>query len=240
MFRFFSHIRSSLAFKLIFIVGATLLVCIAIWAYFNINYQQERYMDRIVTEAVRLGKTIKLGTHYAMMNNARNDINQIITNIARQKEIESLRIYNKAGQIKFSNNTEEVDRITNIRDEACNVCHDVDPPRHQLPVEKRTRLFTGPDGERKIGIITPVRNEAGCAGQGCHVSPKKKKILGALDTVMSLSRAEKEILRFEKGVIFLAVFTFLAAAGLIFVGMMWFVNRPIQRLIGKTRAIASG
>mgnify|MGYP001821153788 CR=1 FL=1 len=48
-----------------------------------------------------------------MMLNSRDDINQIINNIGRQKEIETIRLYNKDGQIKFSNLASEVDRKTN-------------------------------------------------------------------------------------------------------------------------------
>ena len=240
MIRWINILRNSLAVKLIAIVGATLLVCIAVWAGFNIRHQQERFMEHTVNDAVRLSNTIKLGTHYAMMINARDDINQIITNIAKQREIETLRIYNKNGQIKFTNNIGEIDRITTIRDEACIACHDVDPPRHQLGIDQMTRLFTGADGTRRMGIIIPIPNEPGCAATGCHAPPDREKILGALDVVMSLSETEKEIRRFETGVIQLAVFVFLAVSGLIFFVMMWFVNRPIRYLIGKTHHIAAG
>ena len=53
-------------------------------------------MDDIVTDTDRLTNTIRLGAHYAMMLNSRDDINQIINNIGGQKEIETIRIYNKA------------------------------------------------------------------------------------------------------------------------------------------------
>ena len=71
-------------------------------------------MGNIVSGTDRLTNTIRLGTHYAMMLNSRDDINQIINNISRQKEIETIRIYNKEGQIKFSNQPSEVETTTNI------------------------------------------------------------------------------------------------------------------------------
>ncbi|MGD8241566.1 MAG: PAS domain-containing sensor histidine kinase, partial [Desulfobacterales bacterium] len=101
--------RNTLVFKLIVAVGLMLLASIAIWAYFSIRYQSNKLTQQILNETARFGNTIKLGTHYAMMTNARDDINQIIVNIARQREIETIRIYNKAGQIKFSNQPQEVD-----------------------------------------------------------------------------------------------------------------------------------
>ena len=139
MLRLGRKIRDTLVFKLNLAVGLMLLASIAIWAYFNIRYQGNKLTQQILNETARFGNTIKLGTHYAMMTNARDDINQIIVNIARQREIETIRIYNKAGQIKFSNQLEEVDQKTNIKAEACDVCHRWDPPLETLKPEQGTR-----------------------------------------------------------------------------------------------------
>ena len=103
MFKFFHGLRHSLVLKLIVTVGITLLVSIATWAYFNITYQTERLKWEMSTGADRLSNTIKLGTHYSMMLNSRDEITQIINNIAKRGDIENIRIYNKEGEIKFSN-----------------------------------------------------------------------------------------------------------------------------------------
>ncbi len=100
MLNLIKNIRRRLATKLILTVGMTLLITISTWAYFNINYQEKKLMENIVAGTDRLTNTIKLGAHYAMMLNSRDDINQIINNIGRQKEIETIRIYNKEGEIK--------------------------------------------------------------------------------------------------------------------------------------------
>jgi len=87
-------IRSSLVLKLILSVGATLLITISTWSYFSIAYQKKNLQEEVVSQTERLSNTIKLGTHYAMMLNSRDEINQIINNIARLKEVQSIRIYN--------------------------------------------------------------------------------------------------------------------------------------------------
>ena len=87
----------------------------------------------------RLSNTIILGAHYAMMLNSREDINHIINNISRQKEIDTIRIYNKKGQIKFSNRPSEVDLTTNIKAEACDVCHRKEPPLAELSLSQKVR-----------------------------------------------------------------------------------------------------
>ena len=95
-----NRIRQSLVSKLILSVGLILLISISTWAYFNIKYLKEKVIRDISEETDRLSNTIKLGTHYAMMLNSRDDINQIIKNIGKQAEIKNIRIYNKEGQIK--------------------------------------------------------------------------------------------------------------------------------------------
>ena len=234
------NLRRSLASKLIVTVGLTLLITISTWAYFNVNYQEKKLMNNIVAGTDRLTNTIKLGTHYAMMSNSRDDINQIITNIGKQKEIQTIRIYNKNGQIKFSNQPSEVDQITNIKAEACDICHKTDPPPAQLELTERIRIFDSSKGYRLLGIIGPIGNEPGCATDDCHVHPEDKKILGALDVVVSLSDTDKEILTAEKGIIGLAGIVFIVTSTIIFLFVLRFVNQPIRKLIDGTRMIARG
>ncbi|MFA7424529.1 MAG: PAS domain-containing protein [Desulfosarcinaceae bacterium] len=235
-----SRIRHSLVSKLIFVVGAVLLVSMAVWATFNIRHQRRRVMENIVASTDRLTNTVRLGTHYAMMLNSRDDITQIISNIGRQPEIENIRIYNKQGQIKFSNHTEEVEQVTNIKAEACDVCHRSQPPLERLSLDQRVRIFRSDAGYRLLGIITPINNEPGCSTGGCHFHPVDKKILGALDLVVSLANVDREIARTQRVSIGLSAFVFLVTSTIILVFLLRFVNRPIRRLIEGTDRIARG
>ena len=240
MIRLINNLRNSLAAKLILMVGIVLLVTIATWAFFNIRHQKEKMMKNMLAGTDRLTTTIRLGTHYAMMLNSRDEINQIISNIGRQPEIKNIRIYNKDGEIKYSNNPDEVEQITNIKAEACHICHRTDPPMAAVPLEERTRIFLSPAGFRLLGIISPISNEPGCSTGDCHVHPEDKKILGALDVVISLKNTDREVLMEERGIIVLAGFVFLLTAAIIFVFVLRFVNYPIKRLIDGTHLIARG
>ncbi len=238
MFKMIRHLRHSLGSKLILMVGLTLLITISAWAYFNIRYQKQRLMGEILAGTDRLSDTIRLGTHYAMMLNSRDDINQIIRNIGRQKEIETIRIYNKQGQIKFSNRPDEVDTRTDIKARACDICHCTEPPPTSLPLAKRTRIFKNANNYRMLGVISPILNQPGCSTDDCHVHPPDKKILGALDVVVSLKDTDREIVQVEKRLIALAGLVFLVASSIIFIFVLRFVNRPVRKLIEGTRRIA--
>jgi histidine kinase len=240
MREFVIKIRSSLVSKLILSVGATLLLTITTWSYFSIAYQKTNLQNEVISQTERLSNTIRLGTHYAMMLNSRDDIHQIITNISRLSKIQNIRIYNKQGAIKFSNRTEEVEQVTNIRSEACHICHHSEPPMVDIGLSERTRYFADSSGEQLLGVISPIYNEPGCSTSACHFHPPDKKILGALDVVVTLAETESEIRFMEKGVIGLALATFLVTSTIIFLFVMRFVNRPIRRLISGTEAISKG
>jgi len=240
MLKFLRKLRRSLVSKLILLVGLILCLSLSAWAYFNINYQKKRVMEGIVTGADRLTKTIKLGTRYAMMNNLRYDISRIIKNIALEKKLENIRIYNKNGQISYSNTHTEVGRITNIKAEACYVCHRSEPPQSQLDLSERTRIFYSPVGYRLLGVMSPIYSEPGCSSNNCHVHPEGKKVLGALDVVVSLEETDKEIMLFEKWQVAFAVCVFLLTSAIIILFILRFVKRPIKKMMDETHLIANG
>ncbi|MEJ2166010.1 MAG: PAS domain S-box protein [Desulfobacterales bacterium] len=240
MLKIIRNIRFSLVSKLIVSVGITLLLIISTWAYFSIRYQNERLRRESVAETERLSNTIKLGTQYAMMLNARDEINQIVLNIGRQKRIEKIRIYNKEGVVKYSNTAAEIDHITDIKSAACVICHRADPPRVNISLDERTRIVESAEGFRLLGIISPIYNEPGCSSNGCHFHPADQKVLGALDVLVSLAETDKEIIFMEKGMIGMAGAVFLITSAIIFIIVLRFVRRPIRRLIQSTRAISRG
>jgi len=232
--------QHSIVFKIILAMGLILLLIISIWAYFNIRYQKKIMMEGILDNADQLSTTIRLGAHYAMMLNSRDDINQIIKNIGRQEKIKNIRIYNKEGEIKYSNIVEEIDRSTQIKDEACFICHKTEPPATDLELNKRIRIINSPQGHRLLGIISPIYNEPGCSTNGCHFHPKDKVILGALDLVVSMEETDLRVLFFKEGVIALAITIFLFTSLMLYFLLFKFVNRPITKLIQGATLISQG
>ncbi len=232
-------VRKSLVAKLVLTAGVSLVASISALSFLAIVHQEDILMGYVVAEAERLGNTIKLGTRYAMMLNSRDDINQIITNIGQQEGIEAVRIYNKEGRIKFSNLKNEVETQTNIRAEACHVCHHSAVPTVNAPLEERIRIFTAQDGSRRLGIISPIHNEDGCSGD-CHFHPEDKRVLGAIDVVLNLDASDREIAAFKTRVIGFTLIVLAALSGVIALFMLQFVIRPIRKLISGTKQIAKG
>jgi histidine kinase len=232
-------LRHRLVSKLILTMGLTLLVTISAWSYANIRYQEKETVNSLLAEADRLSTTIKLGTHYAMMLNSREDIAETIKNISRQPEIKNIRIYNKAGRITYSDDPAEVGRPTNIKNEACTSCHRTDPPLVRLDLAERTRIFRVEDGTRRLGILSAIYNEPGCSS-ACHVHPEGKKVLGALDVVVSLAPADREISSYKRRTVAVTILVLLLTTVAVLLVILRFVNRPVSKMITATRRIARG
>ena len=235
-----SIVHQSLLIKLLASVGLLLLLSLTAWGFFNFRFMRNKMVDNVTASTQRLSNTIRLGTHYAMTLNSRDDIKQIINNIAKQHDIVNIRIYNKAGQIKFSNRDAEIDTVTNIKDEACAICHRSDPPADRLRPNETVRTFRSDRGYRLMGIITPVYNGPGCSADTCHVHPPDKKVLGIIDLVVSLEKADVELSHYERNLVALAAFLFLATSAMIYVFIYRFVKYPIKKLIDATRRIEMG
>jgi histidine kinase len=233
--------QNSLVFKLFLTMGLTLAVGATILSWYVIKYQEQHVMEEVVVEANRLTNTIRLGTHYAMMLNDSDDINRIIRNIGQQKEITSIRIYDKKGVIRFSIRQDEIGSSINIKAEACDVCHGASPPKVDAPLDQRKRFTTADDGHRLLGIVTPIYNEPGCSAPPCHIiHPEDKKVLGALDVVVSLERLNRERDLFERKIIGIALLAFLFISGVVALFVMTFVRRPLKELIVGTSSLAEG
>jgi histidine kinase len=232
--------RHSLVLKIIVSVGVILLLSFSTLAFFHSRQYKKKVMADILADCDRLSEAILLGTHYAMMFNARDDINQIINNMGRLKGLEHVRIYNKDGQIKYSNLQAEVGRSTGIKTEACDICHRTDPPMERLSLNARERIFKSADDTRLMGVITPIYNESGCSSNACHAHPEGKIILGALDVVLSLSETDAQLQRFQNWLALFAVIVLAVTSTAIFFILLHFYITPIRRMIAGTKLIAHG
>ncbi|MGE4293254.1 MAG: ATP-binding protein [Desulfovibrio sp.] len=231
--------RHSLFSKVVFTAGLVLLLSMAVGAFLVIRYQSDDSMEHVLSSASRLSDTIRLGCRYAMMINAREDIQNIVNDTARQEDIEHIRVLNKRGEIKFSSRTDEIDRTIPLDDEGCVVCHRANPPLVDLDVHDRSRVVEL-DGHRALAVMTPVYNEPGCSPGPCHFHPEDKQVLGLLDVTFSLESTDRKIEAFSQRSFFLAVTIFALTFLAMYLFLRAFVKQPVTKLMALTRRIAKG
>ncbi len=241
MWHYLKNLRNKLVFKVFLSAGLVLFLSISLWSYFNIVHQRESIMSEVQTSLVRLSNTIRLGTHYAMLHNAREDIKQIVNNISQQEDITAIRVFNKPGSIAYSSDPQEVQQELGLQDKRCAVCHSHSPTKSHLDIEKRIRIFSPPGSKhRRIGIVTPIYNEPGCAKGPCHAHAPEDKVLGLLDLTVSLQDADAKLLSYKYRTLYFAVFVFFATYLAFVLFVQRFVTTPVRDMISATKRIARG
>ncbi len=103
-----------------------------------------------------------------------------------------------------------------------------------------SRIFVNADGERVLGLITPVRNERQCSDAACHAHPASKTILGVLDVKMSLSQVDSRLAETRNQLLWLSAGTVLLI-GLVSGGFIWLViRRPVKQLMTGMDQVSAG
>jgi two-component system NtrC family sensor kinase len=230
----------TLSTKLIVLLLLVMTFVYALSTYISIQVQTSHLMDNALQNANRTSDIIKSSTHYSMMLNRKEDLYQIIQTIAAEPGIEGIRIYNKKGEITFSNQASEIGTSVDMKGEACYACHSQEKPIKSLPYENRTRIFTGAAGHRVLGLINPIRNEADCYTAPCHAHPEFKTVLGVLDVRMSLKNIDENLAESKWHMVLSALGTVLII-GVVSAGFInRVVRRPVRKLIEGTKQVSDG
>lgn len=240
MFRLFMKIRQSLIMKIIVATGAIMLVSTLLLIFLSIGFVNSHTMSERVRTADMMGNTIRIGLHDAMLRNDRSDIGELIERVAGFHPVEKIRVYNKQGEVKFSNVQEEVGTLVGEDHHTCLVCHQVDPPKQSLTLEERTWNYTSEDGGQYFSVQVPISNSEECSGGPCHYHPSDATVLGTMDLVFAFDMANAAIANYNIQLITLGTIFFIITSGGIFIGLRQIITRPLSLLTQCSEAIAHG
>jgi two-component system NtrC family sensor kinase len=233
------NMKNKISHKLI-ALGSITIAIVGVFSFLIIRSQQRSYLTRVEFNAHQLSEMIKNSTKFDMLYYRRDHVHNIIDTIGRQEGIEKVRIFNKEGKIIYSSDKSLIDTMVDKYAEACYACHTKDQALERLSISERTRIFKLADNQRSLGIINPIYNEPGCWQGECHAHSEDQKVLGVLDVSMSLAEGD----RLTRANTLLVIFmTFLAMISISLI--LWFffqrlINRPVQRLVKATNAVAAG
>jgi two-component system NtrC family sensor kinase len=225
----------SLKTKIILSVIIVVAVIEGVFLYLNIKSLSREILDKTEEEASNLSETIKLSIRYAMIKDRRDEYQRIIDDVAQRKGIVEVRIFNKQGEITVSSDKSKVGTVVDKKAEACYGCHREDKAEVLLPSDSKTRIYHT-EKQRLLGLINPIYNEPSCFP--CH--PKNVKVLGVLDTMVSLEGFEKEKAQIYKRMMVSGVVSVFILSFLLSLLLTRFVNRPIDKLLAATKTAAHG
>ncbi|MFO7910601.1 MAG: PAS domain S-box protein [Desulfotignum sp.] len=229
-----------LAFKLLIPVGIVLFSSIFIWTHYTSRYREKQLLDTAVSQVDKFCNSVLKLTWFAMLHNPTQGMQDILNSMAEYNDIKEIRVFNCEGQVRFSNNPEELGQKRTKEDAACSTCHHTDPPVMKTGIRERVRIFESDTGELMLGLINPVKNADSCATSECHYHPSDVAKLGSLDVIVSLENIREKIASAKKMSAWSAVFLFLTLAVTICIVILFLVTRPITQLVENTRRIADG
>jgi two-component system NtrC family sensor kinase len=236
----FRRLSHSLSAKLISLLVAAMVVIFTLLGYSNIRLHRQDLEAATLLSAERVSDVIKRSTSYHMMRNDRAALYESIATMASEPGIVRIRIFDKEGAIRYSSDAAEINHTVDKSAEACYACHNQAQPLQRLNRPDRFRIFRPNGSGRVLAIITPIENEAQCSNAACHAHPASQRILGVLDTHLSLARADAAQAASTRQ---MAIYTFLAVLiiGLMCaVFVMRVVGRPIKALKHGTEELTHG
>jgi two-component system, NtrC family, sensor kinase len=233
-------LSSRLSTKLILLLVVLMTLAVAVLAYFNIRLHRAHLESATLTSAQRVSDVIERSTSYHMLRNDREALYNIVATFAREQGIVRIRVFNKEGRISYSTDVREVDTYVDKNAEACYACHAQAQPLERLNVPDRFRIFRIAGGDRVLGIINPIQNRAACSSAPCHAHPEEKKILGVLDTHLSLAQADASLAASTREML-LHTIAALAVVSLLIGFFVWrMVQEPMKMLKKGTERLARG
>ncbi len=240
----FKRVVRTLSFKLFVLLIGLLALLFSIYMYTTISNQSSQMMDMVVQNANATTDLIRSSLHYSMKLHRKEDAYQIIEQIAEEPEVKDIRLYNKEGVITYSTDHDEIKKQVDLQADACVICHDVTPPVHAIPYERRWRIFSEeeqPDEiSRILELTTPIENEESCYDVGCHPSPDDVTILGVLDVMISLDRVDANIAQAREQMIVAAIVLIVVVAAIFGFVILFSVRRPVRKLVDATKEVAAG
>ncbi|WP_300154121.1 ATP-binding protein [Solidesulfovibrio sp.] len=233
--------QGRLTFKLSIPLSIVLFVCILVWSFYHIRHQQEFARQNLIVSADRVAHTVKLGLHYAMMLNSRDDIRAIVENCGTLPGIRAIRIYNKQNEIMFSTRAGETGKRVPQSDPLCQACHSSLPPLLNPSLPRRLYGRSTDAGADVLRLASPILNEPGCSEPaGCHFHKESDKILGVLDIAFSNEDSQALIGASMSQTLWLAGILFFLSAGALSLLVVVLIKRPVSRMIKEAAALSQG
>ena len=234
------RVAHSISAKLVILLVALMAAVFGFLGYLNIRLQRHQLERSTLASAERVSDVIKNSASYYMLRNQRDGLYHTILDIAHEPGIVRIRIFNKEGRFSFSSDTAEIDTLVDKRAEACYGCHSQTEPLTRLNRPDRFRTYRLASGQRVLGIINPIENSPECSNASCHVHPAGMKVLGVLDTDLSLAAADASIAAGTRRMLFYTLLAIAIISSLSAFFVWRVVRRPLKTLEDGTERLASG
>lgn len=207
-------------------------------SYLLIGELRQQALDEAVHGSENLAEVLHLSLDHEMRLNQRQALRTMLRTIGRDVEVESVRVYNKDGEISFSTDSSEVGVRVEKSSPACVACHTGATPLNELDPQRRSRIYRDGDGRLMLGTIRVIENEPGCGGAGCHTDPSFQNVLGVLDVALSLENHEARVRRASREATLVSLGAVAVITTVLYLLITLSVRRPIDAMVRATQTVA--
>ncbi|PYX34054.1 MAG: hypothetical protein DMG81_20430, partial [Acidobacteria bacterium] len=226
-----NRLPHSLSAKLIALLLLVMVGVFGILGYLNIRLHRQHLEAATLASAERVSDVIKRSMSYYMLRNNREGIYHAMATMADEPGMVRVRIFDREGEISYSSDPSA---------EACYGCHTRSEPLAHLNRPDRFRIFRDGAGQRILGVITPIENQPSCSNAACHAHPASQKILGVLDTNLSLAKTDTQLAQSSWRMLAYTLFALFDVSLLTWLFVWRLVGQPLSRLMDGTRQLAEG
>lgn len=233
------RLAGSLSGRLLVLLVSSMAVVFGLLGYLNIQLHRRHLERGSLAAAARMSSVIKRNTSYYMLRNQRDGLYHIITDMANEPGMVRIRIINDRGGVSFSSDPSEMGKIA---DQNLQLFDELPPgvSSYYLNGQQSFRTYRLPNGERALGVVTPIENSPSCSAAECHAHPAEIKTLGVLDTNISLATTDQSVAESRRQVLLYTVLAILGVALLCVAFVQHMVGEPLKALTEGTRRLGSG
>jgi two-component system, NtrC family, sensor kinase len=214
-------IRRTVAAKLAICVIASTAAFFGLFGLYNLSSEQRFAQRQVEQMANRITDLIVRSTHYEMLRNDEDALLNTIHEVATEPGIERIRLLNRDGKIVYSTDSQEVGM----------------PAAKQ---SKGTHYFTDSQGQRMLGVMREIQNAPECSNGACHVHQAGTRILGVIDTTLSMAVTDRQMKTQRTGLTWFLVMAMMIGSGAAILFMWVVVHRPVKDLMTGMRRVAAG
>ncbi len=210
------------------VTGCVIFVCILLYSFVKSDMT-----DEALRNLSNCADTVIKSTSFAMMEDDRHSIQNIVTSIGTRATVESIRIYDQNGKVQFSGRDRPESQSITMDSHIADFLQS-----DHITKEMWQRDIDHANG--KITVSVPIMNEPTCSTAACHFHAGDENALGFFSMAVSSESLENtlSILRYRMTVFSIMVL-FLTIGGVTaLLRMNLFL--PILRITHNAEQAAQG
>ncbi|WP_020676587.1 ATP-binding protein [Geopsychrobacter electrodiphilus] len=218
-----------------------LIITMLVFTFFHITKLKRTFLDEAVYEADTLNEILQRTTYHQMLNDDREQLQQVIDEAGQIKRIERIRIFGREGVIRFSTDHHEIGTALNNKAAGCAFCHlNEKTTLLDTTAENRSRTFIDATGKNVLGMTKGIYNEESCYTAACHFHKSGEKKLGVLDVVVSLDQMSSMTLDHYADMFISASLLLLVLSIFQYFFIKKYVSNPLNKLLEDTYQLGQG